>query len=172
MEVLTAYVRQHAPLRPEEEAQQVEEDAAAEKKSEEDSSGKSETVEVTAPAADIQAIMTVIGRRTRSFGHGESEGLDLHETNLRGANLWGADLSGAYLSVLYVEGPCRWQANLREAFLRGAHLSGETLTITGANLSEAKNLTQEQLEQAVGDENTQLPSHLKAPKDWNVKTDE
>jgi hypothetical protein len=67
MEVLTAYVRQHAPLRPEE-AQQVEEDAAVEKKPEEDSRGESGTAEAPVPAADIQAIITVIRRRTRSFG--------------------------------------------------------------------------------------------------------
>jgi hypothetical protein len=88
MEVLTAYVRQHATWG----------DAAAEKKSEEDSSGESETAEVSAPAADIQTIMTVIGRRTRSFGHGEPKHLDLNLTNLSRANLTEAKLSGAILS--------------------------------------------------------------------------
>lgn len=98
MKVLIAYVRQHTPCRPEE-AQQ---DAAVQKKSE-DSTGKSEPSEVPGLAADIQAIMTVVGRRARSFGTGESEDLDLHETNLTGADLkyaslWNADLSGADLS--------------------------------------------------------------------------
>ena len=129
MEVLTAYVRQHSPWPPKE-AQQVEEDAAVEKKSEEDLRGKSETTEVPDLAADIQAIITVIRRRTRYFGDGETEALDLHETNLWQANLSGADLVGAIL-------------------------------------------TQEQLAKTMsGDENTQLPPHLKPPVHWRVKTDE
>jgi hypothetical protein len=94
MEVLTAYVRQHAPWRPEG-AQQVGEEAAVEKKSEEDSSGESETPEAPAPAADIQANLTVIRRRTRTLGHGEPERLGLGETNLSRAVLDGANLSGA-----------------------------------------------------------------------------
>src|SRR5215207_234512 len=64
MEVLTAYVRQHAPWRQEEEReeelQRVEEDTTPEK-SEQNSSGESKTLE--AAAADIQAIITVLRRR-------------------------------------------------------------------------------------------------------------
>jgi hypothetical protein len=117
MEVLTAYVRQHAPWRPEG-AQQVGEEAAVEKKSEEDSSGESETPEAPAPAADIQAILTVIRRRTRTLGHGEPERLGLGETNLSRAVLDGANLSGADLVG----------ANFSEAVLRGANLSGADLS--------------------------------------------
>jgi uncharacterized protein YjbI with pentapeptide repeats len=49
-------------------------------------------------------------------------------------------------------------------------LSGAILS--GADLSGARNLTPAQLEQAEGDENTQLPSHLKPPEHWSGKTDE
>src|SRR5215204_2005114 len=73
MEVLTAYVRQHAPSRPEEGQQGEEEDAAVEQKSEEDSKGESDPTEVPAPAPDIQAIMTVLRRRTRYYDHGEPQ---------------------------------------------------------------------------------------------------
>src|SRR5829696_678972 len=72
MEVLTAYVRQHAPLRAIE-GQEGEEDSGG-------SRGESKPTAVSARAPDIQAIMTVLRRRTRSFGHGEPEFLDLHET--------------------------------------------------------------------------------------------
>ena len=41
------------------------------------------------PPADIQAILTVIGRRTSTFGNGESQQLDLSNTKLQGANLGG-----------------------------------------------------------------------------------
>ena len=51
-----------------------------------------------------------------------------------------------------------WWANLRDANLRDANLSGANLS--GANLSGAKNLTQEQLDEAFGDENTILPEGL------------
>jgi hypothetical protein len=156
MEVLTAYVRQHAPRRPEE-AQQVEEDATVEKESVEDSilrllREKSEPSEVPDLAADIQAIMTVIGRRTRSFGHGEPEPLDLHETNLPGMNLSWADLTVANLSG----------ANLTEANLSAANLSEAIFweaDLSGADLKEA-DLAQDQLEEAIGDETTQLPPAL------------
>jgi hypothetical protein len=176
MKVLIAYVRQHTPCRPEE-AQQ---DAAVQKKSE-DSTGKSEPSEVPGFAADIQAIMTVIGRPTRSFDHREPESLDLHETNLSGAYLWyanlelasffkanrfKADLTGAFLMA----------ASFVKANLTGANLTGADLkyaSLWNADLSGAKHLTQGQLEETKsGDENTQLPPDLKPPAHWNVKTDE
>src|SRR5829696_6717824 len=56
MEVLTAYVRQHSPRRPEE-GQEGAEDAAVEKKSRGGSSGESEPAEFPTPDPDIQAIM-------------------------------------------------------------------------------------------------------------------
>jgi hypothetical protein len=127
MEVLTAYVRQHAPLTPEKEATEE---------------GSDE--EVRAPDPDIQAIMTVLRRRTHAYELGEPEPLDLHATELSGANLSNADLSDADLS--------------------GADLSG-------ADLLEA-NLNQVQLEETMGDEFTKLPSGLKPPAHWGVKTDE
>src|SRR5215207_6492629 len=99
MEVLTAYVRQHAPWRQEEEReeelQRVEEDTTPEK-SEQNSRGESKTLE--AAAADIQAIITVLRRRIPPIGHVEPEGLDLRGTNLSGADLWKANLSYANLS--------------------------------------------------------------------------
>jgi uncharacterized protein YjbI with pentapeptide repeats len=79
MEFLTAYVRQHARC-----------DAAVARK-------KAEPAEVRIPDLDIQAIMTVLRRRTRSFGHGEPESLDLNRTYLWGADFARADLAGADL---------------------------------------------------------------------------
>jgi Pentapeptide repeats (8 copies) len=94
MEILSAYVRQNAPLPPEA-AQERMEDATDERRALEGSRGKSEPTEPSAPDSDIQAIMTILRRRSRSYGKGEPEPLDLRETNLTGANLSGADLSGA-----------------------------------------------------------------------------
>jgi Pentapeptide repeats (8 copies) len=191
MEVLTAYVRQHAPWGLEE-AQQFEEDAAP------------------APAADIQAIMTVIGRRTRSFGRGEPERLDLHQTNLSrvdlrgadltGAILWHANLSEAHLSEADLSGADLTRADLTGALLMEAHLSEADLSsanlfsadlfeahlseadlfeanflavdLSGADLSGSLHLTQKQLTETAGDEDTKLPPDLKPPAHWDVKTDE
>jgi len=194
MEVLTAYVRQHAHFRPEE-AKQAEEDPPVVK----ESGGWEETEktrEIPELSADIQAIMTVIRRRTRSFEHGEPDRLDLGETNLSGAYLFGANLSGAGLSRAHLSGARLMGADLVEADLSGAYLEGADLTrvnlyeadlveallveanLEGANLSRAnlmgaEHLTQEQLEETYdGDENTQLPPDLKPPAHWNVKLDE
>jgi hypothetical protein len=101
MEVLTAYVRQYAPRRPEE-AQKGTEDAAEAKSAMEDSGGTSETTEGP-PDPNIHAIMTVLRRRTRSFGHGEPERIDLHETHLTGADLQEANLRGAILTQEQLE---------------------------------------------------------------------
>jgi len=65
------------------------------------------------PPADIQAILTVIGRRTRTFGNGETQYLDLGNTKLQGANLLGAQLQGANL----------WEAQLQETYLGGTDLT-------------------------------------------------
>jgi len=184
MEVLTAYVREHAPWRPEyaawrsEGGQEGEKDAAVEKtimevltayvrqhvlwrpeegqERTEDAAVEKKSEEDTRgpPDPDILAIMAVLRRRTRSFRQGEPEPLDLHETNLRGANLSEADLPAADLSG---------------ANLSGANLSGAILR--RADLSEA-NLLEAQLEETTGDENTKLPSHLKPPAHWGVNTDE
>jgi hypothetical protein len=133
MEVLTAYVRQHARWL-QEEVQEGTEDAAVENKSREDSRGESKPTERPTPDPDIQAIMTVLRRRTRSLGHGEPEPLHLHETNLSGANLRGAVLTEADLSGANLSG-----ADLAEVDLTRAHLTGADLTgaadLSGANLS-------------------------------------
>jgi uncharacterized protein YjbI with pentapeptide repeats len=75
------------------------------------------------------------------------------------ANLFRADLMGANLTGANLTG-----ADLREADLFGADLSG-------ADLSTAS-LTQEEVEPAIGDENTRLPAELNPPAHWGVKTEE
>jgi uncharacterized protein YjbI with pentapeptide repeats len=80
-------------------------------------------------------------------------GADLRKANLSRAVLRGANLSGADLSL----------SNLSGAALGLADLSG-------ANLSGAEDLTQDQLEEANGDESTRLPSDLKPPSHWIGKT--
>ena len=77
------------------------------------------------PAIDIQAALTVIGRRKGQ------ELPDLAKANIPGANLSGANLRGADLD----------SAHLNSAYLSGANLSGANLlgaNLSGANLTSAK----------------------------------
>jgi uncharacterized protein YjbI with pentapeptide repeats len=79
--------------------------------------------------------------------------VDLSGANLRGANLRGANLSGAHPIGADLNG-----ANLRGADLTGVNLRGANLT--GAKLSGAKNLIQTQLNEACGNNETELPEGL------------
>src|SRR5882757_1192636 len=121
------------------------------------------------PAIDIQAALTVIGRRKGQ------ELPDLAEANIPGANLSGANLSGADLDSADLKSAYLSGANLSGANLLGANLTGASLTgaklsrvdLTGADLSVAyliradltgaKNLIQTQLNEACGNNETELP---------------
>jgi hypothetical protein len=126
------------------------------------------------PASDVQAALTVIGRRAaigrpvpflanahipktilneadlRAYLVGaDLRGSQPASANLRGAYLYGADLSDAYLV----------DANLSHADLPGANLSGADLSgadLTGANLRGAI-ITQPQLGHACGTDVTLDP---------------
>jgi hypothetical protein len=84
--------------------------------------------------------------------------------NLTWADLWDADLSDARLDGANLSG-----ADLREALLDRADFVNAKLTganLSGASLQEARNLTQSQIEEAVGDPFTLLPPHLSRPETW------
>jgi uncharacterized protein YjbI with pentapeptide repeats len=79
--------------------------------------------------------------------------LDLSGAKVRRTNLSHANLTRANLS----------HADLTGANLTGANLAGAILTGTilrGADLSDVKNLTKEQLADAVVDNTTILPSQM------------
>ena len=98
----------------------------------------------------------------------------LGETNLSGATLSGADLRGATLTGANVSDTYMMGADLRGAVLLGAKvidadLEGAVLRgaiLRWADLSGAKNLPQEQIDQANGDGTTKLPDHLQRPTHW------
>jgi uncharacterized protein YjbI with pentapeptide repeats len=74
--------------------------------------------------------------------------------NLSGAYLLGTDLRGAQLI----------SADLSEATFLQAKLAGAR--IDNANLMGAKELTQEQLESALGNDLTRLPAGYSRPNHW------
>jgi hypothetical protein len=143
METLTAYVRENAPWPPRDAPFDDSKDPK--------------------PAADIQAILTVLGRRREEDRQNDKGRLDLRMTDLRGANLNNAHLERAFL----------YCAHLHEAMLADAHLMGATLAaadlhranLCGADLTDAY-VTQAQLDSAFGDENTILPEGRTRPAHW------
>jgi uncharacterized protein YjbI with pentapeptide repeats len=120
MEVLTAYVRQNAPAFP--------------------------SIADDEPRTDIQAILTVLGRRKRgnkretarqtlNLNRTDLKGVDLSEAHFEGADLIGANLQGAYLCGAHLE-----QANFGGTHLEMARLEGANLQRTkfrGAYLEKA-----------------------------------
>jgi len=113
MEVLAAFIREHSREQwpPDEEGAEPRPECA------------------TRP--DVQAAITVIGRRTvRYDSQADLHGADLTGAKLTGANLTGADLTGAKLTG----------ANLRFANLTDANLTDANLTdanLHAANLTDA-----------------------------------
>lgn len=86
---------------------------------------------------DIQAILTVLGRRPLEYNQGEIQRLYLRGVDLRGANLNdgklnGADFQGSHLDEAQLKG-----THLNDAVLYGVSLKGATLTsvqLRNANL--------------------------------------
>ena len=95
MEVLTAYVREHAPWQENSPSQQDQSQASKASSSEEDISQQQGPQLPPRPSTDIQAILTVLGRRTRWYRKGEEQRLDLPRTDIRRAYLHEAHLEGA-----------------------------------------------------------------------------
>jgi hypothetical protein len=102
MEILTAYVRERASVREE-----------PSKKADMPSNETPPPMtpeSAPKPRADIQAILTVLGRRSRTYGKGEGENqrLDLSHTDLRGADLREAHLEEATLMGVHLEEAILW----------------------------------------------------------------
>ena len=151
MEVLTAFVREHAPAQKE----------------------QNTPATSTTPPPGIEAILTVLGRRETTGQHRGADRLDLFRTQLAWMILPGANLRGATLCAATL-----WRTDLREADLRGANLSGANLNIAdlrgadlcGANLSgtllrnailsEAVHLTAGQVQSGTDWRHAHLPEDL------------
>ncbi len=117
MEVLTAYVRENAPLTTAE---------------------RGTAAGPLRPAADIQAILAVLGRRKPHSASVERRLLDLRETDLRGANLSGSHLGGVTLHGANLDKVDATRALLNQSNLRETRLAGATLTeanLEGASLA-------------------------------------
>jgi hypothetical protein len=140
IDILTAYIRMNSAWQPK---------AAA---SNDDTEQPDEIMNVVwqVPAADIQAILTVIGRRaqyftptrevqfadlSQVFAHRDVQYINLRNTDLRGGDLSDAHLEGAILYEAHLEGANLFGTHLEGATLFGAHLKRARLH--GAYLKEA-----------------------------------
>lgn len=174
MEVLTAFVRENSHKRLDQIA------------------GEQTPPEKIPPREDIQAIITVIGRRKwteTEFGKqinlqkvnlagyvlikAKLSGANLSGANLIGANLSRADLSEADLSGADLSGANLSRANLSEANLSGADLRGANLSaanLFGADLREVRFLDLGQILSAEEFEYAKLPPELeKELKKWKAE---
>jgi uncharacterized protein YjbI with pentapeptide repeats len=117
-EVLTAFVRGHAPWPPKSEAQPPADTPI------------DQVQELQVRAPDIQAALTVLARRrlppTRS-GRLDLHGTDLRRARLDGANLQEARLDGAQLQEANLDRAQLQEANLNSAQLRGANFFAANL---------------------------------------------
>lgn len=92
------------------------------------------------PPTDVQAVLTVLGRRTLAHEKGQSYRLDLRRTDLSGADLNGVQFAHAVLLEAHLEGASLQRAQLGGADLRGACLDNADLVeadLRGADLREA-----------------------------------
>lgn len=126
---------------------------------------------------DLSGLELSLGRR--QFGPAQGGPFDLSradlsgaaleqatliEANLAGASLVEADLSHARMENADLRGANLSNANLDQADLKNARLDGATLC--GARMRHARNLTQAQIDRAIGDEDTALPPGLAIPQAW------
>jgi uncharacterized protein YjbI with pentapeptide repeats len=114
--------------------------------------------------ADLTGANLGLADLTGAYASGVNlSGANLGGTNLTGADLSGANLRGTKLIGANLSGAYPVGADLTGATLRGADLTGATLrgaTLRGATLRGAKNLIQTQLNEACGNNETELPEGL------------
>jgi uncharacterized protein YjbI with pentapeptide repeats len=160
VEVLTAYVREHAPWppkSPKDTPRQPDNSVSKGNQSATQSQPRPK------PATDIQVVLTVLGRRDRT-SETEDQRLDLSETNLRGVQLRGAHLEKSILRDAHLEMADLRGTHLEMADLRGAHL--EMAILWGAHL-EIADLRDAHLEKAI-----LWDAHLEKATLWGAHLEE
>jgi len=98
----------------------------------------------------------------------------LPDASLRFASLLDADLQAADLTRADLVHARLNRANLKDAILKDAVLDHADFAnaefgravLTGASLKHARNLTQNQIEETIGDSSTSLPDDLEMPAGW------
>jgi Pentapeptide repeats (8 copies) len=123
--------------------------------------------DITLSAAERQ--MGPISGGPINFAFARLRHASLRFATLSGANLEMADLTDADLSDARLDGANLSGAEFGDAVLERVDFAGARLggaNFAGANLKEARNLTQAQIDEALGDSLTALPPHLTRPEGW------
>jgi uncharacterized protein YjbI with pentapeptide repeats len=97
-------------------------------------------------------------------------GVNLQDADLEYTSLKGSDLSQAHLVNTDLRNADLSDADLNHSYLSNVNLSGTTLSgtdLSSVDLRNATGLTQEQIDEAKGDEHTQLPDGLQRPDTWS-----
>ncbi|NER98911.1 MAG: pentapeptide repeat-containing protein [Symploca sp. SIO1B1] len=155
MEILSAFVRENAPVKKDVQEKKVEGEQQRPK-----------------PPADIQAILNVIGIRDTEKDP-ENEIIDLSNTDIAGAYLSEANLQEVFFYGANLQEAILYQTDLQRASLQETNLQGAILTeanvqgvlldranLEDTDLTDVKNLTQQQLDQSNYDSTTILPHYL------------
>jgi uncharacterized protein YjbI with pentapeptide repeats len=121
MEVLTAYVRENAPWQGIQTRAQLELSHITQ-----DIGDNNEDPHPRKLATEIQAILTVIGRRSH-ITVGQDAPLDLNNTDLRNLILYDAKVSHINLNCAHLEGADITFTEINFAHGNGAHFEGATL---------------------------------------------
>ena len=158
IEILAAYVRHRTPRTPETDADAHDE------------------TRTTHREPDVQAALSVIGRRTRRH-ESEAARIDLEGTDLRNAEFSDANCTGIWFWRADLRGANFERADLRLASLDDANLSNAEFSdakldearLHNANLADVFNLKQEQINQAEGNRETELPDGLVTPESWTIE---
>jgi DnaJ-domain-containing protein 1 len=126
---------------------------------------------------DLRDFVPTLGEKQLGWAHGGPidlsdailNGANLHSATLLEARLGNADLRQANLAMALLAGADLSFANLSGAILDHADLANASLQgaiLEGARLDLARNLTQAQIDAALGDAHTALPANLRMPETW------
>ncbi|SDH97714.1 Uncharacterized protein YjbI, contains pentapeptide repeats [Planococcus glaciei] len=133
---------------------------------------KLEILDVTAHRAQVNELLVKVSEAVRSDAIKRHKGRKSKALNRRNADLMGADLKGADLKGVDFRGAYFIAANLRQTDMRTTDVIGADFRdadISGADLSTSLYLTQVQVNAAIGDCLTKLPSGIARPAYWAKK---
>ncbi|SET64263.1 Pentapeptide repeat-containing protein [Oceanobacillus limi] len=122
-------------------------------------------IDITAHRSKVNALLIESSEMYRANWNnkGKKNGLkkkpDYLGANLKGLNLQGEDFRGKLMIAANLS-----QSDLRRTDFIGADLRDADLS--GADLSEVLFITQSQINSAVGDVHTKIPSYLERPRHW------
>jgi len=125
-------------------------------------------IDIAAHRSKVNALLTETSKMYRNDINNKGE----EGRAKKGVDFLGADLSGLDLKGEDFRGKLMIASNLRNSDLRKVNFIGADLRdadLSGADLTDALFLTQSQINSAIGDIHTKIPSFLERPSHWSNK---